>query len=85
MKTLRLEIGERQLKNGLTLLAVQNPGVGTFAAGVAFQVDIRDEAKGEAGLANLLGDCLEEGTKQRTAVQLAEGIDGLGGTLSGGR
>jgi zinc protease len=83
MKTIQLEIDERQLENGLTLLAVQNPGVETFAAGVVLDVDRRDEAKGEEGLANLLGDCLEEGTKRLTAVQLAEAIDSLGGTLSG--
>ncbi|MEE9126552.1 MAG: insulinase family protein, partial [Planctomycetota bacterium] len=84
MRTIHVEIGERQLQDGLTLLAVQNPGVETFAASVALDVDVRDEAEGEEGLANLLGDCLDEGTKKRTAVQLAEAIDGLGGTLGGG-
>jgi zinc protease len=83
MRTIQLEIDERQLANGLTLLAVQNPGVETFAAGVVLDVDRRDEAKGEEGLANLLGDCLEEGTKRLTAVQLAEAIDSLGGTVHG--
>lgn len=81
--TIQLEIGERRLQNGHILLAVQNPGVETFAAGVVLDVDVRDEADAEAGLANLLGDCLEEGTRKRTAVQLAEAIDGLGGTLTG--
>ncbi len=81
--TVQLEIGERRLQNGLTLLAVQNPGVETFAAGVVLDVDLRDEAEGEEGLANLLGSCLEEGTMKRSGEQLAEAIDGLGGTLTG--
>ena len=33
MTTVELEIGERELPNGLTLLAVRNPDVSTFAAG----------------------------------------------------
>jgi len=81
--TVQLQIGERVLRNGLTLLAVQNPGVETFAAGVVLDVDVRDQDKGEEGLANLLGSCLEEGTRKRSGMQLAEAIDGLGGTLSG--
>lgn len=81
--TVRLEIAERRMQNGLTLLAVRNPGVETFAARVVLDVDIRDEARGEQGLANLLGSCLEEGTRKRSGVQLAEQIDGLGGTLAG--
>ena len=45
--TVRLEIAERRMQNGLTLLAVRNPGVETFAARVVLDVDIRDEARGE--------------------------------------
>lgn len=81
--TVQLKIAERRLQNGLTLLAVQNPGVETFAAGVVLDVDLRDEGPGEEGLANLLGSCLDEGTKKRLGVQLAEAIDGLGGSISG--
>ena len=81
---LQLEIGERELKNGLTLLAVRNPGVPTFAAGVALDVGVRDEARGEEGLANLMGDCLDEGTKTRDAVRLAEAVDAIGASLTAG-
>ncbi len=79
----QLKIGERQCRNGLTLMAVQNPGVQTFAVGVVFDVDVRDEASGQEGVANLMADCLEEGTKKHNAVQLAEAIEDLGGSLDG--
>jgi zinc protease len=81
MKTLQIEIGERVLANGLTLLAVRNPGTATFAAGVSLDVDLRDERPGEEGLANLVGDCLDEGSKKRSGVELAEQLDRLGAQL----
>jgi zinc protease len=62
---------------------VRNPGVATFACGVTLQVDVRNEGKGEEGLANLVGDCLDEGTKRRSGDALAEAIENLGGGLEG--
>ena len=55
MKHVDLEIGERALPNGMTLLAGRNPAVATFAAGLTLRVDIRNEREGEWGLANLVG------------------------------
>lgn len=83
MRQLDLNIGERKLPNGLTLIAVQNPGVQTFAAGMVFDVDQRDERRGEEGLGNLLGDCLDEGSKKRSDAELADAADLLGASLSG--
>ena len=51
---MRLRIGERQLDNGLTIIAVQNVGVHTFAAGVVLDVDLRDESPAEEGVTNLI-------------------------------
>ncbi|MEM7203762.1 MAG: pitrilysin family protein [Planctomycetota bacterium] len=81
MKHLELKIAERTLANGLTLLAVQNRGVATFAAGVMFDVDVRDEASNEQGLAALLGDCLDEGSKERSSLEIAAALDDLGASL----
>ncbi|MEZ5963896.1 MAG: pitrilysin family protein [Planctomycetota bacterium] len=80
---IELQIAERDLDNGLTLIAVQNPGVSTFACGVVLQADVRNEARGEEGLANLVGDCLDEGTRARSGPALAEAIENLGGGLEG--
>jgi zinc protease len=83
MTRIELELAERVLDNGLTLIAVRNPGVATFACGVVLRADVRNEGAGEEGLANLVGDCLDEGTKKRSGPALAEAIENLGGGLEG--
>lgn len=80
---IRLECAERTLDSGLTLLAVRNPGVSTFACGVVLAVDVRNEAPGEEGLAHFVGDCLDEGSTVRSGAALAEAIENLGGGLEG--
>lgn len=79
----RLQCAERILDTGLTLLAVRNPAVSTFACGVVLRVDVRNEAPGEEGLAHLVGDCLDEGSTRRSGPALAEAIENLGGGLEG--
>ena len=76
-----LEIGERTLANGLTLLAVRKRGTSTFAAGLMLDVDMRDETADQAGLANLVGECLDEGTAKRSSLELADRLDQLGGAM----
>ena len=83
MRQVELEIGERQLSSGLTVIGVRNAAVPTFAAGVALDVDMRDEEGGQEGLAHLLGESLDEGTVHRGGVELAEAVDEIGGTISG--
>lgn len=78
---IRIEIGEQVLGNGLTLLAVRNPGVLTFAAGLMLDVDLRDEQTGQEGLAHLVGQCLDEGTQKYSALELASQLDRIGGSL----
>ena len=82
-RKIELDIGERILPSGLTLLAVRNPGVETFAAGALLDVDMKEERTGEEGLANLVGDMLDEGTKKRTGLELAATVEGLGSALDG--
>lgn len=81
--TIRLNIGERELASGLTLLAVQNPGVATFAAVVSLEVRAGAEPAEQAGLANLVGECLDEGTKRYDALELATAAEQLGAALEG--
>lgn len=76
-----LDLVERELQNGLTCIALRNPGVGTFAVTLAFRVGQGHESDGEHGLAYLTGSCLEEGTRRRSAVELAEAVEGIGGSL----
>lgn len=81
---LQLDIAERALPNGLTLLAVRNPGVATFACTAFLDVSQADEEPAEAGIANLVGECLEEGTKGKDALALAGAVEAIGGHLEGG-
>ena len=48
---MKLQIDERRLDNGLTIIGVQNVGVQTFAAGAVLDVDLRDESADQEGLA----------------------------------
>ena len=83
-RTVELEISDRLTKNGLRLLAVRNPGVSTFACAVVLDVSLKDEARGDEGLAHLVGTCLDEGTKRRDALSLAEAVERIGGSLDTG-
>jgi zinc protease len=80
---IRLEIGERRLASGLTLLAVRNPGVQTFACAMSLDVLPSAEPAGKCGLANLVGETLDEGTKRYDALELAEVAENLGASLVG--
>jgi zinc protease len=80
---IRLSIAERELDSGLTLLAVQNPGVQTFAAVVSLEVRAGDEPANRPGLAHLVGECLDEGTEQHDSLQLAAAAERIGAMLEG--
>ena len=87
-RTVELEISERVVRNGFGLLAVRNPGVSTFACAVVLDVGVKDEARGEEGLAHMVGSCLDQGTRKRGPLDLAQAVENIGGslatTLSGG-
>jgi zinc protease len=82
---LQLDIAERVLPSGLTLLAVRNPAVATMACVVSLDVRAGDEPADRAGLANLTGECLDEGTSKRDALDLASAVESIGGSLDGGQ
>jgi zinc protease len=80
---IRLSIAERELDSGLTLLAVHNPGVQTFACAVSLDVRPGDEPEDAPGLANLVGECLDEGTSGHDALELAAAAERIGAMLEG--
>lgn len=80
---IRLSIAERELDSGLTLLAVQNPGVQTFAAVVSLDVRAADEPAEQPGLAHLVGECLDEGTRRHDALELAAAAERIGAMMEG--
>lgn len=80
---IRLEIAERELDTGLTLLAVRNPRVQTYACVVSLEVRAGDEPAEQSGLANLVGECLDEGTKRYDALELSAAAECLGAAMEG--
>lgn len=81
--SIRMTIAERRLSSGLTLLAVHNPGVHTYACVVSLDVRVGDEPAGCLGLANLVGECLDEGTRRHDALQFAAACENLGAMMDG--
>ncbi|MEQ1631288.1 MAG: pitrilysin family protein [Planctomycetota bacterium] len=80
---IRLDIEELQLDSGLTLLAVQNPAAATFACAVSLDIRPGAEPADRCGLANLVGDCLDEGTERFSALELATAVESIGGGMEG--
>jgi zinc protease len=70
------------LDNGLRLVFERRPGTGVVALELFADAGSLREAK--PGLASLTGRLLEEGTAHRTAEELAEAIEDVGGSLEVG-
>ncbi|MCB9880501.1 MAG: insulinase family protein [Planctomycetes bacterium] len=78
---LALDIHRRVLPNGLTLLATRNRAAPTIAIRCQLEVGRLNEPGERAGIASMLGDCLDEGTEKHSGDELAEIVEGLGGSL----
>jgi predicted Zn-dependent peptidase len=70
------------LPSGLRVITEQVPGVRSAAVGIWVGVGSRDETPSTAGAAHYLEHLLFKGTKRRTAAQIAEEIDAVGGELN---
>jgi predicted Zn-dependent peptidase len=70
------------LPSGLRVVTEWVPGVRSASVGVWIGVGSRDETAGQAGAAHYLEHLLFKGTARRTAAQIAEEIDAVGGELN---
>lgn len=73
---------ERTLKNGLRVIVVERPGLPLVTAGVLVKNGAEVDPGTLPGLANMTAALLTEGTATRTAPQIAEAIEALGGKLN---
>jgi zinc protease len=73
---------EVTLPGGLTLLLVENHEQPVVSANLSFRAGAIFDAPGKEGTAELLAQLLTKGTPTRTADQIAESIEGVGGSLS---
>jgi predicted Zn-dependent peptidase len=74
----------RTLSNGLTVWLVPRPGFPKIACAVAVRGGMAADAKDRPGLSQLVVAAVDQGTKTRTAKQIAEDLQAAGGDLSGG-
>jgi predicted Zn-dependent peptidase len=70
------------LPGGLRVVTEQVPGVRSASVGIWVGVGSRDEQRSVAGAAHYLEHLLFKGTAKRSAVQIAEEIDAVGGELN---
>ncbi|MEM9107093.1 MAG: pitrilysin family protein [Pseudomonadota bacterium] len=71
-----------RLKNGLTIVTENMPHLESVALGVWIKSGSRDETDPEHGIAHLLEHMAFKGTKKRTARQIAEEIENVGGEVN---
>ena len=75
---------EKRLYNGMTVAVVERNNVPLVTIEMIIRSGAKDESADKAGLANLTADMLTKGTKLRTAPQIAESVEFLGGSISTG-
>ncbi len=71
-----------RLDNGLNLWLVSEPGFPKVALTIAVRGGLAADPAGEAGISELLSKTIDEGTRTRSAKQIAQEIQAAGGDLS---
>jgi predicted Zn-dependent peptidase len=77
-----LSVRKTTLPNGLRVLTETMPAVRSATVGVWADVGSSVERKQHRGISHLVEHMLFKGTANRTARQIAEAIDGVGGNLN---
>ena len=70
------------LDNGIRVVMEEIPFVKSASLGIWVEVGSRDEADTEAGLSHFIEHMFFKGTARRSARQIAQEMDGLGGELN---
>jgi len=77
-------IQERKLANGLTVAVIERKASPIVTVQLLVKAGASAEEAGKAGLANLTADMLTKGAKTRSATQIAEDMEFLGGSINSG-
>ena len=72
---------EKTLANGLRVIVIERAGTPLVAAQLLIKNGGEVDPPELAGLANMTADLLTKGTEKRSATQIAEAIEALGGSL----
>src|SRR5213083_3369713 len=76
------EIQKFELSNGLRLLVREDPRLPIVAMGAVFRGGLLAETQQDNGITRLMAKALLKGTKTRTAEQIANEIEAVGGSIS---
>jgi predicted Zn-dependent peptidase len=71
-----------ELANGIKVLMENIPHVRSVAIGVWVDIGSRDESNELAGISHFIEHLMFKGTKKRTAKEIAEALDAVGGQLN---
>ena len=77
-------VKEKRLRNGLTVVVVERKNVPLVTIQLLVKSGAEAEEMEKAGLANMTASLLTKGTKTRTATQIAEQMEFLGGSINAG-
>jgi zinc protease len=72
---------EKTLPNGLRVIVIERNGTPLVTAQLVIKNGGEVDPPELAGLSNMLGDLLSKGTEKRSATQIADEIEALGGSL----
>jgi len=75
---------EQTLKNGLRVIVIEDDDIPLVSAGVVIKNGGEVDPADLSGLAELTASLMPKGTKSRTAPQIAQDIEALGGTIDTG-
>lgn len=72
----------KELSNGIKVLIENMPDFNSVSLGVYYKTGSKDERDDELGVAHLLEHMVFKGTEKRTAKEISEEIDNLGGHIN---
>ncbi|MGA3181905.1 MAG: pitrilysin family protein [Verrucomicrobiota bacterium] len=71
-----------RLENGLTVATAEMPHMASVSVGIWAGVGGRHEPEGISGISHFIEHLLFKGTKRRTAREISEAVEGIGGYLN---
>ncbi|OYX14181.1 MAG: peptidase M16 [Rhizobiales bacterium 32-66-8] len=77
-----MSVKRTTLDNGITVISDDMPHLGTASLGIWVGAGARDEAESEHGISHLLEHMAFKGTRRRSARDIAEEIEQVGGDIN---
>ena len=77
-----MNVQKREMKNGLMVATEAMPHLRSVSLGVWIKCGSRFEEKKNAGISHFIEHLMFKGTKMRSAKQITESVEGIGGYLN---